>query len=517
MICTSGKRFSLYAVILMLATPLCSIAQTSKSINLGDITLMFDVTTTSGTTNCPINGGSQPTSYTTAIYSNFSYIEAGVTTQLNEGYETENSWSIGPLTNCYDPTPPVGENPLLITLPNGAPINFTMSGRGGYSARIGSLLDPKYKVVSILYATPGNASSDSFTNTKTNGTVTTIGSNFQVGTSVSFGGGIPNIFSAGLTFGTSETTGQSNAFTETIANATSIGNASATSGANTINHSQDMFLIWLNPEVVLTANNLSTTTGTYSLQTQYQNGSAELPSIVEVTAETMQPNNGVTNVPISILQKQYDVATGQYDLPGLASVCADQSQYVNNCSSGGQCGCVPSDFAGILAHNPLLNTDPTLNATTATNPLNVDTSGVSACMAPVSTNSCRYVPVPSASGSSAQMSTLLSGPNCSGCNRPVNSYTQTDTTSNTLTLSESHSESIGYTVKVGPPVFNVTNTTTWTWTDMESTGTINGSANQLQYSLSSSTVGCYQYVLIYEDTVFHTFVTQQVPGNNSCL
>jgi hypothetical protein len=385
---------------------------------------------------------------------------------------------------------------------------LTANGPNGSITAIGGTLDPKYKVVSILYATPGNFSSDSFTNSTTSGSVTTIGQSLSQGISETLSLGFLGS-GATLQFGASSTTGKSNAFTETIADASSVGNASNTSGPNTLSHSQDLLLIWLNPEVKLSQT--SSTSATYSVETPSQNGSTEIPDIVEVTAATLQNNGGSTNVPLSILQRQYDPITGQYDLPGLANVCANQSQYQNNCPSGGQCGCGPNDFSGILA------TDPIVNTTTATNPMSVDTSGIQTCTSPASGDGCRYVIVPATNGSPIQQDSLLSGPECSGCGRPVNSYTQTDTTSTTQTLSESSSESVGYTTKIGfPLVGSMSSTTTWTWTDTESIGAINGQANQIGYSLSSGTVGCYQDVLVYEDTIFHTFVTQLAPGNTSC-
>ena len=178
---------------------------------------------------------------------------------------------------------------------------------------------------------------------------------------------------------------------------------------------------------------------------------------------------------------------------------------------GGQCGCVPSDFTGILA------TDLLLNTTTATNPLIVDTSGVSACSVPTSSNSCRYIPVPSSSGSSVIKTTLLSGPTCQGCNRPINTFTQSDTTSTAQTFTEQTSQSVAFSVRAGAGVGpSLTLGTNFVWTDTESSGSTNGNINQIGYSLSSTTQNCYQDVLIYEDTVFHTFVTQLAPNNNSC-
>lgn len=478
-------------------------AQTQESISVGDGTLTFNETTITQTCTQAGAGGPEDVSYTQYDYDTFVYTDAnGVTTQL-DGSTFE---AFLAATHC-SPPPPQGPNPFLMKLRVGATISFTMSGRGAYYASVSSLVDPLYKVTSILYATPGNASSDSFTDTKTNGSVTTLEHSFGSGDSETFSVGWPG-GSAGFTFGASTTFGNSSAFTETLANASSISNASSTTGANTVSHNQDLLLIWLNPEVELTGT--SQDIG-YTLHTQYQNATAEQPDFVEVTAQAMQAINGSTNIPLSILQRQYDPASGQYDLPGLASVCVDQSQYQNNCPVGGQCGCVPSDFAGILASDPLLNT------TMATNPLTVDASGTAACSLPVSGSGCRYVPVPSYQGSSAPMSTVLSGPNCVGCNRPINAFTQTDTTSTTQTFSETTTQTVGYTVKfgfaVGPTASLQTN---WVWTDTERSGAINGTANQIGYSLSSSTPACYQDVLLYEDTVFHTFVTQQAPGNNSC-
>lgn len=373
---------------------------------------------------------------------------------------------------------------------------------------------PQYKVASILYATPGTNSSDSYTNTTTAGSTTSIGSSLKEGTSVTFGfnwtgGGV------GITFGTELTTGNNNAFTETFADASSLGNASNSQGLNTISHSQDLFAIWLNPLVTLytTAANTNTyaVNTTPSSETCIGGSSAAAPvDLVYVTAAAMLGTDGATTIPIGALQRQYDGCTQQYDLPGLASICANQSQYVNNCSEGGQCGCVPGDFTAILSK------DPILNLTTADDPSSVDTSGSSACWTPTSSDSCRYVMVPTTSGGSTQVVETLSGPETQGGSRPTNQFTQTDSTQTVKTLSESTSETVGVTIHGGVaigPTFS--STETWTWTDTESTGAINGTSNSLGFILSSSTVSCYEDVAVFEDTIFHTFVTQQ-ENNGTC-
>jgi hypothetical protein len=384
----------------------------------------------------------------------------------------------------------------------------------------GEVVYPSYQVQSIIYATPGNRSSNGFTNATTDGTTTSIGKSLQLGNTVTFtiGG---NFFGIGSTmswsYGTSSTSGDTTSVTSTITQATGVANATGGSAPDAIDHHQDLFVIWLNPavEIIQTGN----TTGTFSVGTQSQvagdpsPGQPQIQDQVEVFASTMTPNaQGQTSVPLQALVPQ--VISGQH-LPGLGNICANKTIYPNSCTQANQCGCVPSDFAPILAQDPLLNFGST------DNPLNADTSGPTACTNPSSAAKCRYVPVMVANGSSAQVTELLAGPQSVGGNIPFNTFTQTDSTQTAHTLSENVTTTVGYSINrtlqvpMGPS-FGLGDAKTWTWGNSESTGAINGTANTMAVTLGSATVDCFQNIPVFEDTVFHTFVFQQPTGNNSC-
>jgi len=385
------------------------------------------------------------------------------------------------------------------------------TGPFGSIAATHSYFDPAYQVTSIIYAAPGNESSTGFTNSTTDGATTSVGSTFTEGSTLTYTtGSWLTGGSLSLGFGLSETTGDSNAFTETFTDATGVSLANQSTNPNAINHKQDLFLIWLNPEVSVASD--GSTLLNYSVSTRSTaSGTLETPDIVEVTASTMLANaSGATTVPAAVLNQQ--VASG-VKRPGLAAICANlnQAEYTaGTCSLANQCGCVPKDFAPILALDPLLNYSGTTNPTTA------DTSGATACAAPTASDKCRYVPVPSAQGSSDQAVETLSGPECVGCDIPVNAFTQSDANSTTRTLSESLAQTVSYTATVDFLVGSFSVADQWQWTNSESSGAINGSANSQAVSLSSSKVGCYEDIAIFEDTVFHTFVFQQPANNTSC-
>lgn len=172
-----------------------------------------------------------------------------------------------------------------------------------------------------------------------------------------------------------------------------------------------------------------------------------------------------------------------------------------------------SDFAPILAQDPLLKYASTES------PLNADTSGATVCACPTATNSCRYIPVPVASGSCVQQTELLEGPEETGGNIPTNTFRQTDTDT-TQTYSQSDAYTMGTSVEqsfkfLGSGISYRT-ANEWTWTNSESSGEINGYANSMTVTLSSSTLDCYQEIPIFEDTVYHTFVFSEPTDNTTC-
>jgi len=314
------------------------------------------------------------------------------------------------------------------------------------------------------------------------------------------------------TTGTSETTGDTQAFTNTITSASSVGNGSNSSAPNALNHSNDMFIIWLNPEVTVQAT--SATTANYSVATPEQTSSDPSPGYpqgadsVEVFASELI-NGAVTAVHLNP-QTMIDPNTHlSYTVPGMASLCKNVniSEYLaGQCTLADQCGCQKSDWTEILGQDALLNEPNTYD------PLDGNTSGPSECTASGVTKSseCRYVYIGQ---------TTLQGPSYTGGNIPSNSDVWNDSQVATDISSESHAETVGVSWKVsgapggtGPSFMS---STSFTWTQGETTGKINGYAHQAQLTVQSSTTYCDEPVLVYMDTVYHTFLFQELT-NGTC-
>jgi hypothetical protein len=166
--------------------------------------------------------------------------------------------------------------------------------------------------------------------------------------------------------------------------------------------------------------------------------------------------------------------------PGLSKVCAHPLPD-DQCTVANACGCVPSDFTAILATDPLIGTSQTIQ------PSQIDAS--------------RFVFV---------NSQILEGPAQAGGDAVLNSFTESDSTVQSLTESESLTTSTSYSTSSGvgiPFLFTLTfaNTSSFASTISESQGTQNGSSHQASVTLGSDKTACFEHVDIYEDTAFHTF------------
>lgn len=178
------------------------------------------------------------------------------------------------------------------------------------------------------------------------------------------------------------------------------------------------------------------------------------------------------------------------------------------CTNASRCGSIDFGWnSNTLTANPM----PAYES-----PVDADTSGA-ACLTPNSSLSCRYVPVPqSSTNSSPQIVTLN--------NAFSNPISQTDSTSTATTLSEQTSYNVTLTASRGWDLtiwdtgggVKLTNTDSWTWTDSESQGTINGTQNSMNVNLQTDNTGCVEDNYVYEDTVYHTFLIQPPQNVPNC-
>lgn len=353
------------------------------------------------------------------------------------------------------------------------PIGVQGQPNGSALATFAGTLYPQYEVLSVLYAPPGNASSNGYADTVSNGTSTTVSHNFSIDQNLSIvasGSFLGSGASYGVSFGFGGATGSSQSYQETYQQGTG---TQLQSVKNPVDHTQDQFYIWLNPLVTISLVGNSTT-ATYTLGTQQ---GAQMDVVNVNAADLLNP----PQIPLSILLPQ--TPTPGVTLPGLANICAHPLPTAQ-CTQANACGCVASDFTAILANDPLIGTAQT------TQPSQVDLN--------------RYIFINSA---------LLEGPECTGCDPVQNTIAVSDSSLNSTTESSSVSYSVGYSVggTIGISVFGtggklqITDTNTFTWTNSESYGSSNGTAHSATVTLGSSSVDCSEIIDVYEDTAYHTF------------
>jgi sugar lactone lactonase YvrE len=409
---------------------------------------------------------------------------------------------------------------------------------------VNNTFTPLYKVLSILYAPPGNGSSQGYGSSTTNGTTTTIGSSFTSGSQISYSAGAPSILQTSQTIGTSTTSSNTDAFAQTYNNAitlTSSVNKSTLWNPNkldNLNPNLDTFMIWLNPLITVLSTpatppvplfySVSSSITTINDQTGPNADVIAVPAIAMEAAPlgitSLNPSGlaDVTTIPIGDLVPQaHGTSPNVVYLPGLGAICKNNGPYIaqlenpssNSCTQANQCGCTPADFAGILQLDPLLNYNP--NTFTASlyppteNPMALDNLPLPGSTTPGSGESA-----------CADQSTLASSkPNCRFVFASTNSLPLSNATSAAQTVMETETTlvtlggSTSNTVQLGSQSGDFKDTTTWTWTDSESMGTSNGEGNSMSILLTT-TSGCNESVDIFEDTLYHTFAFS-LPTDNS--
>lgn len=412
-------------------------------------------------------------SYEEWDFSNFVFTDA---TGMNHSLSGSASYF---QVNGDDPSCPApgGYN---VRLTDNAPKYFIIAqpGQGSLTASLNVELYPKYKILSILYDAPGNRSSDGYTNSVNNTVSTSISQTFSSATATSVGGTFAGI-GYNVTFSGSKSTQNSAGYQFSTSNGSG---ASLVSVGNSVDHTQDQFLIWLNPLVVVTPT--GTSSATYSMSTPIgSNGQPEPMDIVNINVEDLQ-NPGL--IPLGVLQPQ--TRNNVSGLPGLANICANP---VPSCTSA-PCGCVESDFSAILASDPLISI-----SLQNTQPSQVDPN--------------RY---------SFVNSQTLEGPQCNGCDPLTFSFTESDSQSSSQTLTQSSSYTVGYTRTSGFSLFGagltLSRSNSFTWGNSMSTGSANGTSHNASVTLGSASVGCDETINIYEDTVYHTFAMAPAVVSPSC-
>lgn len=139
--------------------------------------------------------------------------------------------------------------------------------------------------------------------------------------------------------------------------------------------------------------------------------------------------------------------------------------------------------------------------------------------------------VPQQGEPSLQVQPDLYGPQCQNCDGGPGNFTQGENAQTTQTVGSQQQTQV--TQQIGGTLSALTGialgsskltgsvsaswgvTNTMTWTDSQSVGTASGMGVSQSLTLNSGTQDCLETVPIFEDTVYHTFVFQELPGSGS--
>lgn len=360
------------------------------------------------------------------------------------------------------PTPTPTPTPSPTPTPTPTPTPFP-TGPG--------TLNPKFVVLSVIYAPPGSSSSVDY------GSSTAIGTSSSLTQSVLHGNTInaslqigPKILGTGSTI----TANGSDSFSQTRDTSTSIVTNKTTSAdivvpgptnsLNGINHDYDVILVWINPVVNL--NVLSSSSAEWSGFSFDSNDPAGEVDVIPLYVKwlknpsTMPP--GVTNA--------------------LARTWAKPP------ADGSGAALTPNDFAIILAR------DPFANGSTTIDPARFDLTG----------QTFSYAPPPNGGQPLTQKLTL--------------SYETTSTLGQTAQDQYTNSFSVQVDTSVAKFIsatFKDTTTTTWTTSATQTATQTQGQTATLNLTDPTGAYTGPTDLLVYQDNVYGTFMFAFVPENQA--
>lgn len=320
---------------------------------------------------------------------------------------------------------------------------------------------PAYYILSLLYDPPGNLSNAGYPpNIVTAGQTSDIAQTFAGTPALTFVNNAALVgVDTGLMFGVDTATESLQSFRTRQLGVPS-GNGPLFSITDTVDHTQDAFLLWLNPQV--TVSQTGSDSATYQLGTPNgSSGTAEPMDIVMVTVAELQ-NPGI--IPEDLLGSR---TINGISVPGLSSLCAQPAH------------CVAADFGTILGFDSLAMNPPVPGK-----------------------------PIPDQVRYRFLTPATLAGPECAGCNYIINTVFVTDG-DQPPDFAQERSYSVGLAAAVettGTFTLSFAKPGSFVWGIAPTIGPATG-FHESWTTLESSTQDCYLEVAVYEDALFHTSAT----------
>ena len=464
------------------------------SVAAGNGTLSFSYDTE--VFGCEVRPGLSAT-YKLTIFSNFSYTVNGATTQLSGpgSGDADDEWGFTRTGGTCIVDPP---DDAVFTLPD-ARITFTPQGQSG-SATVENFVtgyvNPKYLIMGVTYAPPGQQSYVQYTSTNMLGTTAGVSDTFATGTSVSVsvgnGGKIAGWASGKITTTTSTSFTQSSTTSSSITTSLQTALSTKTTGVsdsfNPVNHDYDIIWLWLNPVSVFTLDPQNTQNVTWN---GYGFDMAD------------QPAMDIFPVYVGYLNGDWGA------IPPTYTQALSRSWATNQTFPSGQSAAITSaDYPAILAADPFTNPNYTFSLA----------SGVS----PATTVDNRFTISGGANGSTQDFVYLQAAP---GQQPITQSFTSTYTNNSTQGQSSTQTNQVAFGVDVSfsssafIASFNYDlkyqNTFTWTATQNSSINTVASQADTLSLTgppCNSSTAPCVPVYTgpgrwdVYQDNIYGSFM-----------